>query len=236
MLLYYFLFRRIIKAIDNRENTIRSEFEKAEESKKAAEEQEAKYESLLIDLDEKKEKLASKAIEEVRQEKEQLLQEAHTEIDEKKRSWEEVINSEKKSFIDELQRKIGTEVYSTAEFVLKDLANVELQNLIYQRFIDILQTLPEDKKQTIQEAYRRRKKESVEVLTIFKLGEQEENTILQELTKILQDTPKIIYRIDPNEPLGICLKLDGYLLHWSTKNYFEKLEATFEEALKEKHV
>lgn len=234
-LLYYFLFRKVVKAIDAREETIRSEFEKAEESKKAAEEQEAKYEALLLDLDEKKEELSSKAIEEVKQEKTHLLEEAQTEIDEKKKRWEERVNKEKKTFFDELKRKIGKEVYSTAEFVLKDLANVELQKLIYQKFINILQTLSSEKKQAIEEVYRGRKEKAVEVITVFKLGEEEEKAILQELTKIVQDTPKIKYRVDPNEPLGICLKLDSYLLHWSTKNYFEKLEATFEEVLKDKH-
>jgi len=235
ILLYFFLFKKIIRAIDNREATLRAEFEKAEEDNKAAEKDRAKYESLLKKLDSEKKDLRSKAAEETQQEKEKLLQDARKEINEKKRIWEKQIESDKRDFLKALQRKIGMEVYSAAEFVLKDLANSKLQHQIYERFMTVLQTLPEDRIKIFQDAYQKGNKDQVEVISAFKFSSNEEEEILQVLTKILQEAPKIIFRTDPNEPLGLSLKLDSFHLHWSTKPYIENLEAAFEKILEVKH-
>ena len=156
-------------------------------------------------------------------------------INEKKRTWEKGIESEKKNFLKALQRKIGMEVYSAAEFVLKDLSSSTLQHQIYERFMSVLQTLPEDRIKTFQEAYQKRNKEQVEVIAAFKFSSNEEEEILQVLTKILQETPKIVFKTGPDEPLGLILQLDSFQLNWSTKPYFENLEGTFEKILEEKH-
>lgn len=235
ILLYFFLFKKIILAIDNREATLRSEFEKAEEEKKAAEIDHTKYESLLKELDSEKKDLRLKAIEETKQEKEKLLEDARNEINEKKITWEKRIEGEKKDFLKALQKKIGMEVYSAAEFVLKDLANSKLQHQIYEQFMNVLQTLPDDRIKTFQDAYQKRNKDLVEVMSAFKFSNNEEEEILQVLTKILQETPKIAFKTDPNEPLGLSLKLDSFHLQWSTKPHIKNLESVFEKILEEKH-
>jgi len=235
ILLYFFLFKKVIRAIDKREATLRAEFEKAEEGTKAAEIDRIKYESLLKELDSEKKDLMSKAIKETTQEKEKLLQDARNEINEKKRTWEMGIENEKKDFLKALQRKIGMEVYSAAEFVLKNLANAKLQHQIYERFMSVLQTLPVDRIKTFQDAYQKRNKDPVEVISAFKFSSNEEEEILQVLTKILQEKPKIAFKTDPTEPLGLSLKLDSFYLHWSTKPYFENLEGAFKKILEEKH-
>ena len=127
------------------------------------------------------------------------------------------------------------EVYSAVEFVLKDLANSKLQHLIHERFMNVLQTLPDDRIKTFQEVYQKRTKEQVEVISAFKFSSNEEEEILQVLTKILQETPKIAFITDPKQPLGLSLKLDGFHLRWSTKPYIENLEGAFEKILEEKH-
>lgn len=235
VLLYFFLFKKIIRAIDNREETLRNEFEKAEEGNKAAEKDRIKYESLLKEFDSEKKDLRSKAVEESKQEKKKLLQDARNEINEKKSTWEKRIESEKKDFLKAIQRKIGTEVYTAAEFVLKNLANSKLQHQIYEQFINVLETLPDDRIKTFQEAYQKRSKEHVEVISAFKFSGNEEEEILHKLTKILQEPPKIVFSTDPNEPLGLSLKIDSFYLHWSTKPYFENLEGAFEKILEENY-
>lgn len=235
ILLYFFLYKKIINAIDNREKGIRDEFERAREEKKLAEEEKNHYEAELRELDKQKENLIAKAEEEARQEKEEFLEEAKEEIEHKKKTWERKLETEKNEFLTYLQKTIGSEIYNTAQSVLQELANVDLQKQIFERFVNLLENLSEEQVAAFQNAYRERTKEGVILLSAFELSQEERDAILKPLAKILEEEPKIFFRIDPEKTLGITIKINSFRFSWTTKNYFEKLEDQFEKVLEEKH-
>jgi len=235
VLLYFFLYKKIIEAIDHKEKMIREEFEKAKGERKVAEEERSKYETHLREFEGQKGELLTQAQEEARGEKEQLLNQARSEIDQKREKWERRIETEKKEFLERLQKKMGAEVYATAQFVLEDLANADLQNQIYQRFVEVLEALSEEQKTEFQKAYKGEKKEKFEVVSSFELSQEEKESLNATLSKILQQEIKVSFLVDPEATLGITIFIDSYRLSWTTKNYFDFLSEKFEEVLEQKN-
>lgn len=235
ILLYFFLYKKIIRAIDQREKKIRDEFEKAQEEKKAAEEEKSEYEKSLHELEERKEELLAKAHEEASQEKKQMLEQIRSEVEEKKRSWEKKIETQKKEFLQTLQKKIGSEVYGIAESILGEISNAELQKQIYLRFLENLKMLNDAQIADLKKSYRERKKEAIDLVSSHELTSDEKNEIQSIFSQILEEEPKIHFDIDPEYTLGITVKFDGFRLSWTAKNYFEKLDKKFQELLEQKN-
>jgi len=236
VLLYFFLFKKIIQAIDNREEKIRSEFEEAKKEKEAAEQKRLEHEEQLQQIREEKEALKQKAQIEAREEKEKFLEKARSSIEEKKTQWEKTLELEKASFIETLREKIAQEIFSTADAVIRDLANADLQKLIFQRFLDALQALPQKQMEQFIKIYSETKKEGIEIISSFELPQEDSDKIQKVLTDILGEEPIITYLTNHHLLLGIILKVGGFQFHWTTQNYFEKLEENFEHVLAGKDV
>jgi F-type H+-transporting ATPase subunit b len=230
ILLYYFLFKKIIRAIDQREETMRKEFEEAKNKREEAEQTIVEHKNQLNALDAQKEAWIKEAQTQAREERERLLEEARHSILEKKKEWSKKLEGEKTDFLKTLQEKIAEEVYSIAESVVTELANVELQKMLYQRFLKVMEGLSEEEMNNFRNIYFQAKEKEIKIFASFELSDKEKGEIEQILNRILEAKPEISFHSDS---LGISLKLAGFQLNWTSKNYFEKLEKKFEKVLAE---
>lgn len=227
-LLYFFLFKKILVAIDKREKTIREEFETAKTTKEEAESKKNAYERELKEFAEEKEQLRKEAKLQVNEEKAKLLTEAKTALAEKKQAWENKLAQEKGDFFTRLEKKIAEEVYATSETVVAQLAGAELDRMLFQSFLKKVQELPKEQTDTLRTLYFKTKEERMTILSSFDPLEKEQEEIKQALSQILGETPRIDFRKERDHTLGISLKLGGFQLHWTSKHYFETLEEKFE--------
>jgi F-type H+-transporting ATPase subunit b len=95
-LLKYFLFDRIAKAMEEREQTIASTLEQADETRKLAHEEVERYARMNEELEESRRRTLDEARNEADSLRKALFQRARTELAEAKVAWEESLDREKK--------------------------------------------------------------------------------------------------------------------------------------------
>lgn len=228
VLLYFVLFKRIVRAIDERESAMEEDLKRLEADQKSAQEMIGEYEELLSEFESEKQAMFDEAKQEVKEEKDRRYEEAQREIEEKKAQWNRRIEDEKSEFLSRLQKVIGLEVYETAENVLQDLAGQDLQSSIWRRWINTLKNLSKGETDLFCDRYAKRKKEEIRIVSSFALQEKERGEIEKELSRILQQKLQLTFCEDPAS-LGICLEIDGYELNWTSKRYLKKLRDRFEQ-------
>jgi len=234
LLLYHFLFKKIIRAIDQREETISDEFKEAEKKKEEARLAAQEHKKQLKEFHLQKIELLKKAKDQVNEEKTRDLELARVSIAEKQREWEKKLENEKEEFLKKLQEKIAKTTYTIADSVVTDLASVDFQSLIYKRFLEFLNQLSQERLQNFRQVYSEAKEKKITILSSFELSNEEKDQIEALIKELLKNEAVIVYKIEANHFLGISLKIGGFQLNWTSSNYFAKLEDEFEKILSEK--
>ncbi len=134
-LLKYFLYDRIVQAMDERETKVRSRLEDAEKKKQEAEEKAKTNLRKEQEIEEKRKEMLSQAKEEAEERREELTQKARKEVEALRSRWLEAIGREKESFIRELRQMAAGQVYAVARRALKDLADFSLEQGVIEIFL-----------------------------------------------------------------------------------------------------
>ena len=121
-LLKRFLYDRIIKAMDQREEKIASRLAEAERNRKEAEQEAEAYQKKNRELDEKRQEMLSQAKEEVEVKRKELMKKARDEVDQVQARWREAIQREKDSFLQDLREQRALARALHEEDVLRDAA------------------------------------------------------------------------------------------------------------------
>ena len=145
-LLKRFLYGRIIGAMDAREAKITATFVDAEKAREAAKESAEQIEKRLRDLDAQYEASMNRAREAAEAHRKELMDKAREEVDLLQARWVETLKSERDAFLAELRQLAGTQIYSITRQVLKDLADVELEQRIVEILMERIQTMDEEER------------------------------------------------------------------------------------------
>lgn len=230
LLLRKFLYRPILKVMQEREERIRSQLDDADEKKRQAQEQISQYQQKNQGWHEEREELLREARHEVENTRKQLMKKVRQDVEEHQSHWDQAVEREKKEFLDSLRKKISQQTFIAVRRVLNELANVELEAHISKVFIDRLKIM--DEKQVIE--YRQAIEKSdadVLVRSAFSLPEQTREQIDAAARKQFLNSQPLKFEIDPELVCGIELRAAGYKLVWSIAEYLERLEDLFEEGV-----
>jgi len=231
-LLRYFLYRPIIRSMDDREQKIvQREKDAAAQKEKALEELKV-YRQKNEELEQQEEEILEEARTRAEKKKRELLDEARREVDESRRRWKEAFEREKETFISELRLRIGRQACSVARRCLQDLADARLEELTWNHFLEKIEKLPEEERSSLQEAladgeYR------LALRSAFDAPAGKEEALKERLQKILPGTDdelKLSTETDPALVCGLELEAGGYRVAWSIDSYLEGVE---EQILKE---
>jgi F-type H+-transporting ATPase subunit b len=231
-LLKRFLYGRIISAMDAREAKIASTFEEAEKSRAEAREAAEKYEKTLKDLESRYEEMMNKAREEVETHRREMLEKVREEIDQMQTRWFETLRSERQSFLYELRRLAGTQIYAIARHVLKDLADFDLEEKIVDVVVERLENMAEEERQEFREAVANGGK--IIVQSAFEVPRGARDKLDQAIRRCIAKEMLIDYEKSADVTSGFELKMDGHKVAWSMKEYLDTLEESFYRALYEK--
>ena len=145
-LLKRFLYGRIIGAMDAREAKITATFVDAEKARESAKESAEQIEKRLRDLEAQYEASMNRAREAAEAHRKELMDKAREEVDLLHARWVETLKSERDAFLAELRQLAGTQIYSITRRVLKDLADVELEQRIVEILMERIQTMDEEER------------------------------------------------------------------------------------------
>ncbi len=217
-LLYRFLYKPMLNAIDGREARITEEIKKSRDMAAEAEKR----------LDELNRKHA-----ELETQRQQILQQAHRVADELQARlereiradavetrllWKQELEQERKSIETELRERIISNFTQFARKALKELADVRLEAQIVEMLKRRFAELPEDEKQRLMP--REDEVSVVYVSTAAELGSetQEELGALLDGALRLSQAP-ILFEVNPHLLCGVEISVNGNVLSWNLDSY-----------------
>ena len=233
LLLRKFLYRPILKVMQEREDLIRNQLAEAEEKQQKAQEQISLYQKKNQNWEQEHQELLQEAKHEIENTHKKMMVKVRQEIEEHQTQWQQAIDREKKEFLDSLSKKISQQTFIAVRRVLNELADVELEAHISKVFIDRLRNMEQNQLEEYRAAVEK-SDEAVLVRSAFNLPQQTREEIEAVAGKQFLNNKAVNFEVDPDLVCGIELRAAGYKLVWSLSEYLEQLEDIFEEGLPER--
>lgn len=247
-LLRLFLYRRIIDAMDRREERIASRLEEAEVRSAAAARREEEFRRGRERLAEEREEVLRAARLEAEEKRRERLAEAREEIEQARRQWGQALGREKDAFLSELRVRTARESIHLARGILEEMADTTLEAAMVETLVRRLRDLGEEEKAAIVEVLHEDGGRIV-VRSAFELP----GSAVARLREVLADwqeaarpdeardggeeaaagTLPIDLEIEPELIGGIELEAGGHKIGWSIDDHLGRLEEEFSALLDE---
>jgi F-type H+-transporting ATPase subunit b len=222
-LLKYFLYGRIIRAMDEREQKIATRLAEAEQQQKEAEREAASYHRQQQELAEQHEQLLAQARAEADQRRQELVQQVRAEVDRLQTQWRQAIQRDQRMFLQELRRRAAAQIVMTVRRILADLANEDLEQRVAEVFLERLQQISKERPATIRTLLQEAG-EPLVVQSAFDLPQRTQQRIEQALRNYMADNVEMRSEIVPEMVCGIALARGGQKVGWSVTQYLADLE------------
>lgn len=232
LLLKHFLYAPVLKLMDEREREISSRLEEVEEKKKAAEEEGESYRKKKREISAKHEEMVIKAKEDAKNFKADLMKKAEQEVEKSKAKWYEAVESQKKSFLDDLRERTGKQVYAICRHAFRDLADEALERQMVMTFVKRLEEMEASEKEAFKEFYK-----YPEELIVVKSAFEIPGDVQQKIKEVLRDQTgtevRVHFEIDEELISGIEMSARNAEISWSIAGYLDSLESDFSHMLEQ---
>ncbi|MBN1312685.1 MAG: F0F1 ATP synthase subunit B [Anaerolineae bacterium] len=234
-LLQRFLYKPIIKTMDQRKQKIAARLREAEEMRSEAERQAERYRQQRQELEDARDEQLAIVYKEVESRRKELLEEALEEIQEKKRDWQEVLRREQETFMQEFRQRVGQGAGEIARRALQDLADVRIEQRMVELFVARLQELKPDARAKISEAIQRSDGKIV-VRSAFELPAEAQQMIAEavQIHILGENNLHPHFEIAPDLISGIEMQVYGQQIAWTIKDYLAGLEREIRETIERK--
>lgn len=236
LLLKRFLYKPIVRTMDKREQEIAARIEEGERREQKAREAEALCQVQRQELEDRRGEMLSHAQEEADAWRRDIMQQARDEATSSKAAWAGALEREKETFLTDLKRRAGEEVYGLARTVLRDLADMDLEQHIIDVFIRRLAAVSDDDWRRITLAAADAEAGAV-VSTAFAIDGDTRSRIRAAIERQLEKHAagsggrgpvlrafNISFEESPDLICGIELRAGGRRAAWSMQNYLESLQ------------
>ncbi len=232
LLLRYFLYNRIVRAMDHRRQEIESRWRQAETQRgEAARELEAAREQRR-DLENVRQQAMSEIRDEAEAYRRELRAEVRADIDQLRGRWAGALREESQSFLQELRRCAVEQACGVARRALTDLADAQLEQQVVQVFLARLQALDERRRQPLIRDLTEGQP-TVVVQSGFELSPALRQSVTSELRRRLLADLEVRFELSSDAICGILLRTRGHKLAWEMGEYLMSLEEEMVRALEE---
>jgi F-type H+-transporting ATPase subunit b len=222
-LLKYFLYDRIVKAMDEREQRIQLRLKEAEEKKQEAEQEARSYLEKNRDFDAKREEMLAQAKKEADARRKELTREARQAVTKQRSVWLETIQRDKKSFVQDLRKMAGNQVYTIARKAFRDLADEDVEERTINAFLVHLNAMSKKTREALATSIKESKNEVI-VRSTFEIPAKMREKITGSLHREIADGIQVRYEAASDLIMGVELKIRGHKIAWSLQDYLDTLE------------
>ena len=222
-LMWRFLYKPVLHAIDAREASIAQKLAEAQANKTEAQKEHEEFAQKNVSFAQEREALWQKAVDEVTAERERLLAAAGQAADKLTGKRLEACRDDIAKLNQAIARRIQEEVLAIARKLLLDLAGVSLEARISEVFTDHLRALSGNEKNDFATALRTTSY-SVLVRSTLALSAEQQTTVRQALHEIFEADMGLRFELTPDLICGIELIADGHKVAWSIADYLGSLE------------
>lgn len=244
LLLKRFLYKPIVRTMDERERRISADLDEAKNCLEEATREATVCHAERQEIEDKRGEMLSSAQEEAAAWRRDLIQEARDEIEERQERWRQSVEREKQSFLSDLRRRAGEQVYEISRRALEDLAGVDLERHIIETFIARLPEAAEPgldsfavpsvgTTPTGDERKSQWRPEAV-ICTAFEIDGETHDRIEAAVHQRLTGDFDLRFEISPDLICGIELRAGGQTAAWSLRNYLETLDENLSRAFAQK--
>lgn len=222
-LLKKFLYKPILKAVNEREKRIADQLEDANAKEAEAQKGQDEFAQKNADFEQSKKERMDQSIAETKEERERLLDEARNAANALTEKLTQASKEAKQRFATQLIQKSQEQVFSIARKTLSDLASQGLEEQMTQVFVHRINTLDDAEKDQFLAAF----KENIPAILLhsaFALAEVQQKSIQEAISKLVGTEIQLNYETEPQLISGIELKANGYKLAWSIPEYLDSLE------------
>lgn len=230
-LLKKFLFGKILGAIDAREAKIGDIFAEAEASRQEAASAARTYDQKLQDLDTRYEEMLNQSRRDAEACRNQLLEKAREEVDFLQRRWFETLKSDRQQFLQELRHLAGNQLYAVSRRVLKDLADLNLEERIVEVLVERIASMDEQEMRKFSTPVSQGGQ--ITISCAFDIPEASRKKLDDALKRRLAGDVSVSYERTEDILSGYEMRADGHKIAWSMKDYLDSLEERFNSALYE---
>ncbi|MFW6162844.1 MAG: hypothetical protein ACODAJ_08720 [Planctomycetota bacterium] len=231
-LLKHFLYGRVIKAMDKREERIASRLREAKQKREVAEAEAEKYRQKMAEVDAQREQMMAEAREEAKARRAELIDQARSEVDALESRWRESVERQRASFLQDLRQRATRQTFAIARKVLADLSDAALEARIVEVFLGRLDALPDEEWQALAAAAYESDDEERELVarSVFDLSDDQQGRIAEQVRGHCGDNVVVRFERAFDPLCGVELRGEGRKIAWSIENYLASLEESFAEA------
>ncbi len=231
-LLKRYLYKPILKAIDERENKIVAQLKDAEVKKAEAGKERDEFNKKNEVFDQEREALMQKAIAESNLEAQKLKEKARKEANALRVKLERGARKDQENRNREITEKIQHEVLDMAKMTLAELSSVSLEEQTVSTFLKKINTLTVKEKEKFISTLKSGN-EHILVQSAFRLSGKQQTAVRQAITKLLGKESQFQFKNAAELISGIELSANGYKLSWSFSAYLKSLEKSITESGKD---
>jgi F-type H+-transporting ATPase subunit b len=231
-LLKRFLYKPILRAIDEREQRIAAKLADADAKEADAQKEREKFQHKNEEFDQQRAALFSKVTDEVKAERQRLLDEARQAADALRAKRLDSMMREQQSLNDEITRRTHDEVFAIARKALTDLAATSLEERMTEVFTSRVRNLNDDAKAEFARSLKELS-DPVLVRSAFELPPPQRDAIQLALNETFSADIKLRLETAPGVISGIEVTANGRKIAWSIADYLASLTTSVGDLLKE---
>ena len=232
-LLKRFLYKPILKAVDDREKKIASQINDANHLKEEAKKEQDDFIKKNADFDQQKKGLMDKAVADANTQRQKLLDQAKDESNKLSAKLEQASKEKQKTEQTENAQKTQKQVLTITRKALTEIASESLEEQSAGTFIKRLKESKDEEKKQFIEAFKSNAN-TILIKSAFDLPAKQQQDIAQTVNDVLGTKSTIQFKTTPGIISGIELSTNGYKLAWSFSEYLNSLEKNISETMNEK--
>lgn len=222
-LLRHFLYRPVIKTMDEREQRMVSRLKDAEQKTKEAEQEAENFRRIKQEQEDKRQEMLAKATEDVQALRSDLMKKARGEVEANIADWYQSFERQKESILADLRLRTGDEVYAITRRAIQDLANEKLETQIIDTFILRLREMGETGKDEIKDFFNTG--QPITVRSSFEISDETRRIILETMQNLSGKDLEIKFETSPELISGIEMSNSDTRIGWNIASYMNTLKA-----------
>jgi F-type H+-transporting ATPase subunit b len=228
-----FLYKPVLRAINEREKRIAAELANADTKKVEAQKESDEFKHKNEELDQQRAALLSKATGEAKAEGQRLLDEARKAAAALSLKRQEALKNEEHNLHLAISRRTQKEVFAIVRKALTDLATTGLEERLGDVFTRRLREMEGQAKTRLAEALTSASGPAL-VRSAFDLPVEQRSVIQNALNETFSADIKVQFETAPDLISGIELTTNGQKVAWSIADYLASMEKDVDDLLKEK--
>ena len=219
-----YLWKPLLRGIDDRENRIATSLADAERRSADAAERVRVLEAEKADLEQRCSMVLTEAKQSAEARRLQLLEQARAGIRALEKKWVDEIERQRTLFFDELRRHATAEILAITRTALHDLAGADLQTGALRVFLNRLQTLDPVLMKPMAAG-------DISVFTPSELSQQARREIASAVEARLGAAVPIRFETSESLAWGVDMRGSGLRVGWTSDTYLDALEQKVREVL-----